>query len=208
MFFADALFWFVLAFVLAALEIEIESKHGWAQKLPTWYRVTGPAGKIYKMFMSGKPLTGYHLYMQVFTLLIFHIPFFSGFDWTLVGELKMLALFFVWVSLWDYLWFVLNPAYGWRRFRKENVWWHATSPWLFGLFPFDYLSGVGLSYIFIAAAGWLESEWSLVTDHTVKIALFLAMTALTALVIAPAYHRWYNRMREMDDRDKVNIFHD
>ena len=30
----------------------------------------------------------------------------------------------------DYLWFVVNPAFGWRRFKRELVPWH--KHWAFG----------------------------------------------------------------------------
>ena len=36
----------------------------------------------------------------------------------------------------DFLWFVFNPAYGIRRFRREDIWWHAQSWWWF--MPRDY----------------------------------------------------------------------
>ena len=36
-----ALFWYGLAFVIAAMEIESEGKWGWADKAPTWYNRSG-----------------------------------------------------------------------------------------------------------------------------------------------------------------------
>ena len=33
------------------------------------------------------------------------------------------------------LWFLFNPHYGWKRFTRENVWWHKR--WALGL-PVDY----------------------------------------------------------------------
>ena len=50
--------------------------------------------------------------------------------------------------IWDYLWFVNNPAYTVRRFRRGNVWWFEV-PWIWR-FPLDYYTGIGLS---IALAG-------------------------------------------------------
>jgi hypothetical protein len=35
----------------------------------------------------------------------------------------------------DLFWFLLNPAYGWRRFNRAEVRWHRH--WLLG-FPTDY----------------------------------------------------------------------
>ena len=53
-------FLFVYALLFALVEIEIEGPYGWAERLPTWFRVTTPAARFYGLFMRGKPLTGYH----------------------------------------------------------------------------------------------------------------------------------------------------
>jgi len=61
--FLTSLFWFFLAAVFAAIEIEIEGKHGWAEKTSTWFRTQGVPAKLYGLLMGGKPLTGYHMFM-------------------------------------------------------------------------------------------------------------------------------------------------
>ena len=50
---------------------------------------------------------------------------------------------FVLAVVWDYLWFVLNPAYTVRRFRRGNVWWFEV-PWIWR-FPLDYYLSILLS---------------------------------------------------------------
>ena len=42
----------------------------------------------------------------------------------------------------DFLWFVLNPHFGWSKFNKNSIWWHKR--WFLGL-PLDYwlLGGLG-----------------------------------------------------------------
>ena len=73
--------------------------------------------------MGQRPLTGYHVYAFTIPMLILHLPYVMGVDWTLAGELRTIATYFVLAVVWDYLWFVLNPAYTVRRFRRGNVWW-------------------------------------------------------------------------------------
>ena len=63
------------------------------------------------MVMGQRPLTGYHVYAFTIPLLILHFPYVMGVDWTLAGELRTIATYFVLAVVWDYLWFVLNPAY-------------------------------------------------------------------------------------------------
>lgn len=134
---------FAAAFVFARLEIQIEGPHGWAANLPTW-RINNRWTKI---FYGSRPLTGYHLWMQIFVLLLVHCPFTLGFvDWSWRPELRVIGFTILFFIVEDFLWFVLNPAYGLRRFRKQHIWWHAPTWWW--IMPRDYwvfgLLGVGL----------------------------------------------------------------
>ncbi len=122
------------ASVLFALtEIQIEGPEGWAAHLPTW-RVEN---RWTRLFYSGKALTGYHLYVQLFVLVIVHLPFVLGFagpSWR--GEARILSFMVLFWIFEDFLWFVLNPAFGLRRFRREHIPWHAPTWW--GFMPRDY----------------------------------------------------------------------
>ena len=57
-------YFFLIALVLAHLEIQIEGPHGWAEKLPTW---RWDSRRIRRWF--GKPVTGYHLCLIALFLL-------------------------------------------------------------------------------------------------------------------------------------------
>jgi len=205
--FGSALFWFALALVFAAVEVEIEGRHGWAEKLPTWYRTTGFWARLYGFVLRGKPLTGYHLFMFFLPLLALHSAFFLGAPFTLAGEFRLLAIYAFWVSLWDYLWFVLNPDYGARGFRKNRVWWYARSHWIFGLFPLEYALSVALSLKLALAAAYFAGDWGIFTGHLALLGLMAPLLALAILVLGPRYRRWHTRMRERDDRDRAGIFH-
>ena len=79
---------FFWAFGLAGLEIEIEGGHGWAERLPTWFKKRGPVGRGYGLVMGKRPLTGYHvLFAFTIPMLVLHLPFGSGVKWTFAGEL-------------------------------------------------------------------------------------------------------------------------
>ena len=103
---------FILAVVLAILEIQIEGPNGWAKNLPTWR----PAAdkwyiRMYVKFMSGREATGYHITMFSFVFLIFNLPYFFGLDINWNNWLRTASFFLIFVVLWDFLWFVLNPHY-------------------------------------------------------------------------------------------------
>lgn len=200
------LFWSLFAVIVACIEIESEGKYGWAEKAPTWYRTTGFWGKAYGLVMGGKPLTGYHTFMFFFPALLFHAHFFMGVRWTATAELEAWALYFVWCPLWDYFWFVLNPAYK-GKFKKDQVWWHAKSPWILGLFPMDYLVGALISVGFAEGAAQVAGSQKPLTKHLLLLGGFGACTVLLHLIGAPLYRRWYARMRRSDDRAKTPIFH-
>ncbi len=108
-----------LAFILALWEIQIEGKDGWAAKIPTWRIEKACVLKL----TGGRPLTGYHVYMTVFLIAVVHLPlFFIG--WSLQLESALLGFYVGMVLIEDFLWFVLNPGFGIKSFRKGNIWWH------------------------------------------------------------------------------------
>jgi len=116
------IFMVFLAFLLALWEIQIEGKDGWAAKLPCWRIERGWLIKL----SGGRPITGYHFFMTLFLIAIVHLPlFFVPWSWRL--ECLLLGFYVGMVFLEDFLWFVLNPHYGIKNFRKGKIWWH--KPW-------------------------------------------------------------------------------
>lgn len=189
---ARLVFLYGYALLFALVEIEIEGAHGWAERLPTWFRVTTPAARLYGLFMRGKPLTGYHAVMFVLPLWSFHLGFVAGVPWSWPGEAATLSAYLVWVVTWDVLWFVLNPAFGWRRFRKGEIWWHGRT-WI-GRFPVDYWGALATSLAIAASARVSTGSYAALMNHAIIVAGFVCLTLVTALG-APAYGRWYARMR-------------
>ena len=110
-----------LGCILALWEIQIEGKDGWAANSPGWRIEKGWVVKL----MGGRPLTGYHVFMILFVIGIIHLPlFFVPWSWRL--ECLLIGFYLGMVLLEDFLWFVLNPYYGIKSFRKGKIWWHKT----------------------------------------------------------------------------------
>src|SRR5262249_20379428 len=121
------------AFAFAKVEIEIEGPNGWAANLPTW-RISN---KWTRIFYGSRPLTGYHLWLQTFILLIVHLPLALRYwHWSWGAELKLVSFIILFFIVEDFLWFVLNPAYGLSRFRRDRIWWHNPTWWW--IMPRDY----------------------------------------------------------------------
>jgi hypothetical protein len=119
--------------VFALLEIQIEGREGWALNLPTWRIET----RWTRWLLGARAVTGYHVYVHLFVLLMAHAPFALGLTpFTWAAELKIIAFLLLFWVVEDFLWFVLNPAFGVRGFRRERVWWHAKTWW--GFMPRDY----------------------------------------------------------------------
>lgn len=141
----------VLAFLFAKVEIHIEGANGWAANLPTW-RVQN---KLTEIFYGGRPLTGYHLYVQLFVLAFVHMPFGVGLPWNGRNEALVIAFMILFWILEDFLWFVLNPAFGIRKFTAHHVWWHKRAWWLIAPREYFFMSafagflyGYGRAYYF------------------------------------------------------------
>jgi hypothetical protein len=121
------------AALLALFEIQVEGEEGWAAKLPTW-RIDNA---FTRLLMSGKPLTGYHTWLFLFVLAMVHLPFGIGVaPWSLHGEARVISFTLLLWFVEDFFWFVLNPRWGVKRFRKEEIWWHAPAWWW--IMPRDY----------------------------------------------------------------------
>ena len=102
-------------------------------------------------FWGGRPLTGYHAWVFSFMALAFHLPcvLLGRWSWAIEGrELGALAVF--WIAE-DWLWFVLNDAFGIARFAPEFVPWH--KHWLLGV-PTDYLFMGTLGLALVAYSFW------------------------------------------------------
>ena len=167
-------YFFLIAFILAHLEIQIEGPHGWAEKLPTW-RWDGP--RVRRWF--GKPITGYHVCLATCILLFLHVPQFYGGSWE--READLLAIFFFLTVTWDFLWFACNRHFGVARFRKGQIWWFPA--WSFGV-PRPYFMGITLSLCAaLAPAIWTgrwadrAQSWGLVFGEL--LALTIVVTACT-----------------------------
>jgi len=170
---------FILASLLAILEIQIEGAQGWAMNLPAWRPSRDKwYVKAYEKFMSGREFTGYHLIMFTFVLFIFHLPYVFGLSFSLEHWLKTISFFLIFTILWDFLWFVFNPHYPLKRFTGQHIWWH--KKWLGGL-PADYYGGLILSGLIFLPISLSRGSWEFFGWWLVNICLFIILTLLAIL---------------------------
>ena len=110
-------FLFVLAAVFAYWEVQIEGSHGWAEKLPTWRK---SEGRIFKL-LGNRPLTGYHIGMILFLILLFHFPLFFA-VWNPEKEIFLIGYILAFLTIEDLFLFLVNPAYG-LKWGPEDFYW-------------------------------------------------------------------------------------
>lgn len=128
----------VMAFFFANAEIQIEGGAGWATSLPTW-RIE--KHWLLDIFWGGRAMTGYHAWVFSFMALVFFLPLaFNGRAGWRDAALALAGLTTFWI-VEDFLWFVINPAWGLARFQPELVTWH--KHWALGA-PVDYWIGMGV----------------------------------------------------------------
>jgi hypothetical protein len=131
-------FLLVSAWLFAMLEIQVEGRDGWAEKLPTW-RVDNRWTRL----VCKKPLTGYHLYAQAFVFFFAHAPFGLGLaPWDIRAELRVVGFVALFWVLEDFLWFACNRDYGISRFNPQCISWHRDAWWWIA--PRDYWIGLPL----------------------------------------------------------------
>jgi hypothetical protein len=176
-------YFFLIAFVLAHLEIQIEGPHGWAEKLPTW-RWDGPRVRRW----LGKPVTGYHLCLITLILLFLHVPQFHGGSWE--READLLAMFFFLTVTWDFLWFACNRHFGVARFRKGQVWWFPT--WSLGV-PRPYLMMIALSLAAALAPALWTGAWADRAERWLLVFAELLVLTFVALAVTRVPRRRRSR---------------
>lgn len=134
------IFTLILAFITALWEIQVEGKDGWAKLLPT-FRIN----VFFRKLLGGKPLTGYHIFLLLLFITVFHGLFIND-----LGTWKAESIVFGLVSwffvLEDALWFILNPHYTWKKFKKRDIEWHCR--WCFGL-PITYYWGMAIGTLLL-----------------------------------------------------------
>jgi hypothetical protein len=185
-----SLFWFLVAMSIAIFEIELEGKYGWAEKSATWSRKFMPP-KVLRLFSGARVLTGYHIFLNIFLLLFMHSPFFFGVEFTVIAELNLLAIYLIWTIFWDFLWFILNPFYGWAKFSPKAVWWFGEEPWLMNKLPVKYFIQIGISLSLVIISIYLGAGTNLLKNHLVLILLFIFYSILSHLLIRPLFHKYY-----------------
>ena len=104
----------------------------WASTLPTWRF----KNRLTRLFLGNRVATGYHVYFQLLVWTVLHVPYAVGLPFSLAAEMRIVAFGILFWVLEDYFWFVVNPAFGLRRFDREHIWWHAANWW--GVMPRDY----------------------------------------------------------------------
>lgn len=139
---------FLAAVIFALAEIQIEGKHGWAAKLPTWRYTINT-----RLTFFNREITGYHTFIFALVFLLPHFAFVLT-PWTLGGELYILAFYILLNPTEDFLWFVLNPNYRLNKFTKEHVKWHKY--WFLNL-PFDYWITIPTGIVLFTLAGVFTS---------------------------------------------------
>jgi hypothetical protein len=124
----------LIAIILALLEIQIEGKHGWAGRLPTW-----------KILLPNRTtlVTGYHFYLMLFFISACHLVFIF-IPWQLKTELLVLSLVIYTLLIEDFFWFALNPHFGLSKFAPKFIPWH--KHWL-GPLPTTYYLNLVLWFI-------------------------------------------------------------
>lgn len=136
--------WTVLtAFFFAHVEIQIEGPAGWASSLPTW-RIEDHW--LLDLFWGGRPMSGYHAWVFSFMFLVFHLGVFIDLRWSLKIEARIIAALMLFWIIEDFLWFVLNPAFGIRRFSPDTIPWH--KHWFLNM-PVDYWTFTGASALLL-----------------------------------------------------------
>jgi hypothetical protein len=114
----EIIFLTIMSIVHAKWEVQIEGKDGWAAKLPCWR-----LNVFFRKLLGGKDLTGYHMWMLILFQVMFHgIYMFQNWSWK--SEAITQGLFMWYFIVEDVAWFIVNPHYTVKKFKKKDIEWH------------------------------------------------------------------------------------
>ena len=165
--FNQGFFIFINSFLFALIEIEIEGKEGWAKNLPTVRNIIGK-------------MTLYHVYMFLFIITIFlRIYPLNG-----INSFDTIFYTTSWFLLEDFLWFILNPYYTIKNYKKNAIWWHSDQKWLFGMPLHNY---TGLILMLICTYFKQNKLELFISSGT------MAISFLFTMYLSPIYHKFYNK---------------
>jgi len=182
---------YILVFwiLLALLEIEIEWEHGWAKHLPTWRK--NRESSLWFL----RSITWYHTILFLMILFLNHIVYIGFFGWTgIVDEIMIIAFHLFLIIYWDFLWFVLNPHFTYKKFKQEHIPWYTDSEWFAG-FPIDYWYALGVSGT-LAGFAFLMNWYSWVIEQFLLAGWAGWFIWVSLIFVGPLYHRWYHFIRQ------------
>lgn len=158
-------FWFMIAFVLGGLACEVE----------------GPGDRALRPFFGGRPVTLYHGFMFSLVTLICHAGYAQGLTMTWTNECRILAMLCLLCATWDFLGFVLSPAYVAGNSRREKV--------------IAYAAAFVLSLAF-SSLGWISADATIfdVVDGVMGYFLWMFFVGL-AVEFGGDYRRWRGKKK-------------
>lgn len=163
-------FVFLMSFIYALIEIEIEGKNGWMKGIPT--------PEIIKL--GNKNMTLYHLYMLA--LIIITVIFQNMMVFTLYSFLYSASNVLLVLFLEDILWFIFNPHFTLDKYTKKDIWWHSEQPWYLGMPLHNYI----LTFIIITLSYITNNVY--IFYNLIFSYFFIGIS----IVLAPIYHKFYN----------------
>jgi hypothetical protein len=171
-----SIYLFIIATILAYFEVQVEGPNGWAGLLPTWKTIDPRITWIF----GGRPVTGYHVSLNILLMSFFHWPLLFN-KWSIVFEAKTLSVFALLATIWDFLWFVINPNFGLSRYNSDNIWWF--THWFLGI-PVDYYLGLLMAIIIRCIPAVFKKEpFIMAFSEGIFFVLFtLSITALFTIV--------------------------
>lgn len=128
-----------------------------------------------------------------------HATFFFAGNFSIAAEMNLLAIYLTWTLFWDFLWFIMNPYYGWKAFSPKAVWWFGEEPWLFNKLPVKYFVQIGIAFAFSTIAVLLTNDSNYLFGQIVMTITFVLLTVLAHFLFRPIFHRYYWKFHKKVD---------
>lgn len=189
---STVLLWSSIITILTIFEIETDGRYDWTEKDPSWSR-TFPIIHRLHVTVRGIMSTVAHL-LQI---LVFHLQFLLGVQWTPTTELLALSTYFIVLPLYDVTWFILRPRT--KRYQEIDTWKRSKNLGIRGI-PLNLLLSVPIATALTWIASQLTRNDQIMTDFGVTLLGFVTFLTF-ASVVAPMYRSWHNHVAQTPATD-------
>lgn len=122
--------------------------------------------------------------------------YFFGHPVNLANEFELIAYFLLFGVTWDFLWFVMNPHYGFAKFKKTEIPWFSQNKWILqDRVSIPHVMHLFVGTLFATLAAVINKNPEEISFYLINLIVFAVLSVAT-IMLSPLYHKLYTILRK------------